>query len=37
MVLPTYNLPEVVRDFAENMFFFDGVGALEATRLTQAK
>ena len=30
MVLPTYNLPAVVRDFAENMFFFDGVGALEA-------
>lgn len=30
MVLPTYNLPEQVKDFAENMIFFDGVGALEA-------
>lgn len=30
MVLPTYNLPDVVREFAENLIFFDGVGALEA-------
>ena len=29
-VLPTYNLPEEVKDFAENLLFFDGVGALEA-------
>lgn len=30
MVLPTYNLPDVVKDFAENQFFFHGVGELEA-------
>lgn len=30
MVLPTYNLPPEVKDFAENLFFFDGVGTLEA-------
>ena len=30
MVLPTYNLPDSVREFAENLIFFDGVGALEA-------
>ena len=30
MVLPTYNLPEVIKYFAENLIFFDGVGALEA-------
>ena len=30
MVLPTYNLPDTVKEFAENLFFFDGVGALEA-------
>ena len=30
MVLPTYNLPGQVKDFAENLIFFDGVGALEA-------
>ena len=30
MVLPTYNLPDSVKEFAENLFFFDGVGALEA-------
>ena len=30
MVLPTYNLPPEVKDFAENLCFFDGVGALEA-------
>ena len=30
MVLPTYNLPDQVRDFAENLIVFDGVGALEA-------
>ena len=29
MVLPTFNLPDEVKDFAENMMFFDGVGALE--------
>ena len=29
-VLPTYNLPDSVRAFAENLLFFDGVGALEA-------
>ena len=28
--LPTYNLPVAVRDFAENLFFFVGVGELEA-------
>ena len=32
MVLPTYNLPDEVREFAENMIFFDGVGALEAQK-----
>ena len=30
VVLPTFNLPEGIKDFAENMVFFDGVGALEA-------
>lgn len=30
MVLPTFNLPDEIKDFAENMVFFDGVGALEA-------
>ena len=30
VVLPTFNLPEGVKDFAENMIFFDGVGELEA-------
>ena len=30
MVLPTYNLPDSIREFAENLIFFDGVGALEA-------
>ena len=30
MVLPTFNLPDEVRDFAENMIFFHGVGAIEA-------
>ena len=30
MVLLTVNLPDPVKDFAENLIFFDGVGALEA-------
>ena len=30
VVLPTYVLPDIVRDFAECMVFFDGVGELEA-------
>ena len=30
VVLPTYNLPDPVREIAENLFFMDGVGALEA-------
>ena len=30
VVLATYNLPEQVKDFAENLIFFDGVGAPEA-------
>ncbi len=30
VVLPTYNLPDVVKEFAENLTFFDGVGELEA-------
>ena len=30
MVLPTYNLPDVVKDFAENQIFSHGVGELEA-------
>ena len=29
-MLPTYHLPEGVKDFAENMTFFEGVGELEA-------
>ena len=29
MPLPTYSLPSHVRDFAENLFLFEGVGALE--------
>ena len=32
--LPTYSLPDVVKDFAENLVFFAGVGELEAM-LTQ--
>ncbi len=32
MVLPTVNLPDNVRDFAENMIFFEGVGALSAQK-----
>ena len=34
VVLPTYNLPDSVRDFAENLIVFDGVGALEAQALS---
>lgn len=30
VVLPTYNLPAEIKEFAENLIFFDGVGALEA-------
>ncbi len=30
VVLPTVNLPDIVREFAENLTFFDGVGELEA-------
>ena len=30
VVLPTFDLPDTVKEFAENLFFFDGVGALEA-------
>ena len=30
VVLPTYNLPDGVRDFAENLIFFNGIGELEA-------
>ena len=30
MVLPTYDLPDELKEFAENLIFFDGVGALEA-------
>ena len=30
VVLPTYDLPNEIKEFAENLFFFDGVGALEA-------
>ena len=30
VVLPTFNLPDTVKEFAENLIFFDGVGALEA-------
>ena len=30
IVLPTYDLPASVKDFAENLIFFDGVGTLEA-------
>ena len=33
--LPTYNLPPAVREFAENMLFFDGVGELEAMLRTE--
>ena len=32
VVLPTYNLPIEVQKFAENLIFFDGVGALEAQK-----
>ena len=30
MVLPTYNLPDQIKDLAEHLIFFDGIGALEA-------
>ena len=30
LVLPTVTLPDIVREFAENLTFFDGVGELEA-------
>ena len=30
LVLPTYNLPDTVRSFAENVFLMDGVAALQA-------
>ena len=30
MPLPTYNLPDEVKEFAENLILFEGVGALEA-------
>ena len=30
VVLPTFDLPGTVKEFAENLIFFDGVGALEA-------
>ena len=30
VVLPTYNLPPEVKDLAQNLIFFDGVGALAA-------
>lgn len=30
VVLPIYNLPDIVKDFAESLTFFDGVGELEA-------
>ena len=30
MVLPTHNLPAEVKEFAENLIFFQGVGELEA-------
>ncbi len=30
VVLPTFDLPDTVKEFAENLIFFDGVGALEA-------
>ncbi len=29
MVIPTYNLEKPVKEFAENLYFFDGVGELE--------
>ena len=29
MVLPTYNLPDVAKEFADNLLFFEGVAALE--------
>ena len=30
VVLPTFDLPDTVKKFAENLIFFNGVGALEA-------
>ena len=32
VILPTYGLPDPARDFAENLCFLDGVGALEAQK-----
>ena len=36
VVLPTVNLPDIVREFAENLIFFDGVGELEAQASTES-
>ena len=30
VVLPTYNLPSAVKEFADNLIFFEGIGELEA-------
>ena len=30
VVIPTFHLPEEVKDFAENFIFFEGVGELES-------
>ena len=36
VVLPTVNLPDIVREFADNLTFFDGVGELEAQASTES-
>ncbi len=37
LVLPTYNLPPEVKQFAENIIFFEGIGELEALVAQGAK
>ena len=37
MPLPTYDLPEPVKEFAENLILFDGVGTLEGMLLQHPK
>lgn len=34
VVVPTFNLPERIKNFVEHLIFFEGVGELEAQVLT---
>lgn len=37
VVLPTFNLPDYLKEFAENQYFLQGVGALEALEALEAQ